>query len=63
MSVNCTAVHFGETLSLSGAALDQIGRGRDNGLAETTIGLHKNECVRADSPFGADRCATSAASS
>ena len=24
---------------------------RDNALAETTIGLYKNECVRADSPF------------
>ena len=24
---------------------------RNNGLCETTIGLYKNECVRADSPF------------
>ena len=24
---------------------------RDNALAETTIGLYKNECIRADSPF------------
>ena len=24
---------------------------RNNALAETTIGLYKNECVRADSPF------------
>jgi putative transposase len=23
----------------------------DNALAETTIGLYKNECIRADSPF------------
>jgi putative transposase len=24
---------------------------RNNALAETTVGLYKNECVRADSPF------------
>jgi len=24
---------------------------QDNALAETTIGLYKNECIRADSPF------------
>jgi hypothetical protein len=24
---------------------------RNNALAETTIGLYKNECIRADSPF------------
>ena len=27
------------------------GQAYDNALAETTIGLYKNECIRADSPF------------
>ena len=27
------------------------GQAYDNALAETTIGLYKNECTRADSPF------------
>jgi len=48
-----TAVHFGETLSLSGLrpSIGSVGNAYDNALAETTIGLYKNECVRADSPF------------
>lgn len=48
-----TAVHFGETLSLSGLrpSIGSVGDAYDNALAETTIGLYKNECVRADSPF------------
>ena len=28
-----------------------VGDAYDNALAETTIGLYKNECIRADSPF------------
>jgi putative transposase len=28
-----------------------VGDGYDNALAETTIGLYTNECIRADSPF------------
>jgi putative transposase len=28
-----------------------VGDAYDNALAETTIGLYKNACVRADSPF------------
>ena len=33
-------------------ALDRhVGDAFDNALAETTIGLYKHECVRADSPF------------
>ncbi len=28
-----------------------VGDALDNALAETTIGLYKTECVRADSPF------------
>ncbi len=48
-----TAVHFGETLSMSGLkpSIGSVGDAYDNALAETTIGLYKNECVRADSPF------------
>jgi len=46
-------VRFGETLSLSGLrpSIGSVGDAFDNALAETTIGLYKNECVRADSPF------------
>jgi len=28
-----------------------VGDAFDNALAETTIGLYKNECIQADSPF------------
>jgi putative transposase len=46
-------VRFGETLSLSGLrpSVGSVGDAYDNALAETTIGLYKNECIRADSPF------------
>ena len=48
-----TSVRFGETLCLSGIrpSVGSVGDAFDNALAETTIGLYKNECVRADSPF------------
>jgi putative transposase len=48
-----TAIHFGETLSLSGLrpSIGTVGDAYDNALAETTIGLYKNECIRVDSPF------------
>ena len=48
-----TAIHFGETLSLSGLrpSIGSVGDAYDNALAETTIGLYKNECIRPDSPF------------
>ena len=48
-----TAVHFGETLALSGLrpSIGSVGDAYDNALAETSIGLYKTECVRADSPF------------
>ena len=47
------AVHFGETLSLEGLrpSIGTVGDAYDNALAETTIGLYKNECIRTDSPF------------
>ncbi len=48
-----TSVRFGETLSLSGLrpSVGSVGDAYDNALAETTIGLYKNECIRVDSPF------------
>ena len=48
-----TSVRLGETLSLSGLrpSVGSVGDAYDNALAETTIGLYKNECIRADSPF------------
>jgi putative transposase len=48
-----TSVRFGETLSLSGLrpSVGSVGDAYDNALAETTIGLYKTECIRADSPF------------
>jgi putative transposase len=47
------SVRFGETLSLSGLrpSVGSVGDAYDNALAETTIGLYKTECIRADSPF------------
>jgi hypothetical protein len=49
----CTAIHFGETLWMSGLrpSIGSVGDAYDNALAETTIGLYKNECICADSPF------------
>jgi putative transposase len=46
-------VRFGETLTLSGIrpSVGSVGDAYDNALAETTIGLYKNECIRHDSPF------------
>ena len=48
-----TAVHFGQALFLEGltSSIGSVGDAYDNALAETTIGLYKTECVRADSPF------------
>jgi putative transposase len=52
-SAQYTSVRFSETLALSGIrpSVGSIGDAYDNALAETTIGLYKNECIRADSPF------------
>lgn len=46
-------MRFVETLSLSGirTSAGSVRDAYDNALAEITIGLYKNECVRADSPF------------
>jgi len=48
-----TAIYFAETLMLAGLkpSIGTVGDALDNGLAETTIGLYKTECVRAGSPF------------
>ncbi len=32
-------------------SIGSVGDAFDNALAETTIGLYKHECIRADSPF------------
>jgi putative transposase len=44
---------FGEALSPSGLrpSIGTVGDAYGNALAEATIGLYKNECIRADSPF------------
>jgi putative transposase len=48
-----TSVRFAESLLLAGMipSIGSIGDAFDNALAETTIGLYKHECIRADSPF------------
>ena len=48
-----TSVAFAETLALEGiaASIGSIGDAYDNALAESTIGLFKNEAIRDDSPF------------
>lgn len=48
-----TSVRFTETVALQGlsASIGSVGDAYDNAAAETTIGLYKNEAVRADSPF------------
>ncbi len=48
-----TSVSFAETLALEGiaASIGSIGDTYDNALAESTIGLFKNEAIRDGSPF------------
>jgi putative transposase len=48
-----TSIHFAETLALEGiaASIGSIGDAYDNALAESTIGLFKNEAIRDHSPF------------
>ena len=48
-----TSIHFTQTLMLEGLmpSIGTVGDAYDNALAETTIGLYKTECIRADSPF------------
>lgn len=48
-----TSVAFAETLALEGiaASIGSVGDAYDNALAESTIGLFKNEAIRDGSPF------------
>lgn len=48
-----TSVRFTETLALQGlsASIGSVGDAYDNAVAETTIGLFKNEAVAEGSPF------------
>lgn len=48
-----TSVRFAESLLLAGMvpSVGSVGDAYDSALAETTIGLYKNECIRADSPL------------
>jgi transposase InsO family protein len=48
-----TAVRFTETLALEGitASIGSVGDAYDNAVAESVIGLYKNEAVAAGSPF------------
>jgi putative transposase len=48
-----TLVHLTETLQLHGLSslIGTAGDAYDIALAETTIGLYKNECIRDESPF------------
>ena len=48
-----TSVRFGESLLLAGMipSVGSVGDAYDNALAETIIGLYKNECTPAGSPF------------
>lgn len=48
-----TAIRSGETLQLEGLkpSIGSVGDAFDNAPAETTIGLYKTECIRANSPF------------
>lgn len=50
-----TSVSFAETLALEGiaASIGSVGDALDNALAESTIGLFKNEAIRDGSPFRA----------
>ena len=52
-AANTPSIHFAETLLLEGiaASIGSIGDAYDNALAESTIGLFKNEAIREDSPF------------
>ena len=48
-----TAIRYAERLADAGAiaSIGTVGDSFDNALAETVIGLYKNECVKIDGPF------------
>lgn len=59
-----TSIRFAETVALEGvaASIGSIGDAYDIPLAESTIGLFKNEAIREDSPFRAGPLRTSTTS-
>ena len=48
-----TAIRYAERLADAGAiaSIGSVGDSYDNALAESVIGLYKNECVKRDGPF------------
>ena len=48
-----TAIRYAERLAEAGAlaSIGTVGDSYDNALAESVIGLYKNECVKHDGPF------------
>lgn len=48
-----TAIRYAERLAAAGAiaSIGTVGDSYDNALAETVVGLYKNECVKVDGPF------------
>jgi len=48
-----TSIRYSERLSDIGAlaSIGTVGDSYDNALAETVVGLYKNECVKIDGPF------------
>jgi transposase InsO family protein len=48
-----TSIRFTETLALEGltASIGSVGDAYENAVAESLIGLYKNEAIRPDSPF------------
>ena len=48
-----TSIRFTETLTLQGlsASIGSVGDAYDNAVAESVIGLYKNEAIAAGSPF------------
>jgi putative transposase len=59
-----TSIRFTETLALQSlpASIGSIGDAYDNAVAESFMGLSKNEAIAAGSPFGPGRCAPGATS-
>lgn len=48
-----TAIRYAERLADAGAlaSIGTVGDSYDNAMAESAIGLYKNECVKIDGPF------------
>jgi len=52
-SAQYTAIRYAERLADAGAiaSIGTVGDSYDNALAESVVGLYKNECVKIDGPF------------